>query len=500
MESTLTTAAEFSIAEVDRRIFGGFAEHLGRCIYEGIYDPGSPLSDENGYRKDVIKAIKRLDMPVMRYPGGNFVSCYDWRDGIGPKEKRPARVDYAWQSLETNEFGVDEFMPWCKLVNTEPMMAVNLGTLGTMEAAHLLEYCNLNTESEWVKRRRANGHADPYNVKLWCLGNEMDGPWQAGHVPAHEYALKADAASRMMKGLDGSIQTIAVGSSARGMKTYLEWDRQVLEHCWDTVDYLSAHRYSNNSANNSAEYLAEGVEIDRILNDYAGLLDYVRGVKKSNKRVHLSFDEWNVWYHSHGKREPKQLWTKAPHLLEDVYNVEDALIAAQYLNAFIRRADIVKVACIAQIVNVIAPIMTRRDGLYLQTIFHPMEMLSKYARGKSIRLAGDVPTYKAGKHGDAPVLDAAATFDPANGNIMLSVVNRSLESAHELKLRILDRTLGKMAFAMQTGGTDLKLSNSFESPDAVVPARASARVEGDVLRVSLPATTHAVVVVETANR
>lgn len=500
MESTLTTAAEFSIAEVDRRIFGGFAEHLGRCIYEGIYDPGSPLSDENGYRTDVIEAIKRLDMPVMRYPGGNFVSCYDWRDGIGPKDKRPARVDYAWQSLETNEFGVDEFMPWCKLVNAEPMMAVNLGTLGTMEAAHLLEYCNLNTESEWVKRRRENGHAEPYGVKYWCLGNEMDGPWQAGHVPAHEYALKADAASRMMKGLDSSIQTIAAGSSGRGMKTYLEWDREVLEHCWETVDYISAHRYSNNVANNSAEYLAEGVEIDRILNDYAGLLDYVRGVKKSNKRVYLSFDEWNVWYHSHGKREPKHLWTQSPHLLEDVYNVEDALIAAQYLNAFIRRADIVKVACIAQIVNVIAPIMTKTDGMYLQTIFHPMEMLSKYARGKSIRLAGDVPTYKAGKHGDAPVLDSAATFDPGTGRIMLSVVNRSIESAHEVKLKVLDRRLGKIEFAMQTGGTDLKLTNSFEAPNAVSPAQATARLAGETLSVSLPPTTHAVVVVGTSAR
>lgn len=502
MKSTITAVSDFSIGLVDARIFGGFAEHLGRCIYEGIYDPGSPLSDEQGYRKDVIAAVRRLRMPVMRYPGGNFVSCYDWRDGIGPRDKRPARVDYAWQSLETNEFGVDEFVPWCRKVGTEPMMAVNLGTLGTLEAAHLLEYCNLETESEWVKRRRANtGQEKGYGIKLWCLGNEMDGPWQAGHVPAHEYALRADAASRMMKGLDPSIQTIAVGSSARGMKTYLEWDRQVLEHCWETVDYLSAHRYSNNSANNSAEYLAEGVEIDRVLTDYAGLLDYVRGVKKSNKRVYLSFDEWNVWYHSHGQREPKQLWTKAPHLLEDIYNVEDALIAAQYLNAFIRRADIVKIACIAQVVNVIAPIMTRRDGLFLQTIFYPFEMLATHARGQSLHLSTQSPTYSAGKHGQVSVLDAACTLDPQTGRLMLSVVNRGIESEQVVEFEILDKSLQKIIFAQQVGGTDLKKTNSFDQPDAVVPTSALAElIDRRKLQLKLPPTTHAVIVVETSRR
>ncbi len=496
MESTLITAAEMAIGEVDRRIFGGFAEHLGRCVYEGIYDPGSPLADENGYRTDVIAAMKRLDMPVMRYPGGNFVSCFDWRDSIGPKDRRPARLDYAWQSVETNEFGVDEFIPWCRKINAEPMMAVNLGTLGTLEAAHLLEYCNLNTPTEWVNRRRANGHADPYNIKYWCLGNEMDGPWQAGNVPAHEYALRADAASRMMKGLDRSIQTIAAGSSTRGMSTYLSWDREVLERCWDTVDFISAHRYSNNRADNSAEYLAEGVEIDRVLADYAGVIDYVRGLKRSDKRVYLSFDEWNVWYRAYGNGN----WNQAPRLLEEVYNVEDALIAAQYLNAFIRRADLVKMACIAQVVNVIAPIMTKRDALYLQTIFHPFEMLSNHARGQSLKLVGDVPTYNVGKHGDAPVLDSAATYDPATGRVMVSVVNRSLEADHDVTLRLLDRNATRVVFAHQTGGDDLKLVNSFESPEAVVPTNAKASVVDGRVKVSVPKTTHAVVVVETAGR
>jgi alpha-L-arabinofuranosidase len=495
--TTFTTATEMAIADVDRRIFGGFAEHLGRCVYGGIYDPGSPHADADGFRTDVAAALRRLGMPVMRYPGGNFVSSFDWRDSIGPRGSRPTRVDYAWKSLESNAVGVDEFVPWCRKLGCEPMMAVNLGTLGTAEAAALLEYCNLDTPSAWADRRRANGHAAPHAIKYWCLGNEMDGPWQAGHVPAREYALRADAASRIMKGLDGSIQTIAAGSSGRFMKTYMAWDREVLEHCWDTVDLISAHRYSANDSGDSAAYLAEGVEIDRVLSDYAGLIDYVRGLKRGDKRVYLSFDEWNVWYR---ERNGDGGWQHAPHLLEEVYNVEDALIAAQYLNAFIRRADLVKVACIAQVVNVIAPVMTHRDGLFLQTIFHPFEMLSTHARGQSLRLAGEVATHKAGRRGDAPVLDAAATFDPATGRVTLSVVNRSLDHAHDVTLKLLDRTPTRIAFAQQTGGDDVKRHNSFESPAAVVPAAARAVIVEGKLRVSIPRTTHAVAVVETVPR
>ncbi|MGN6627950.1 MAG: alpha-N-arabinofuranosidase, partial [Tepidisphaeraceae bacterium] len=319
MNPTLILDTQFAVAELDPRVFGGFAEHLGRCVYEGMYDPGSPLADADGFRTDVIDAIRKLRMPVMRYPGGNFVSCYDWRDGIGPREKRPAKIDYAWQSVESNQFGTDEFMTWCKKVGTQPMMAVNLGTAGAQDAAALLEYCNLDTPTYWAELRRKNGAKQPYGVKLWCLGNEMDGPWQAGHVPAREYGIRANAAGRMMKGLDPSIETVACGSSGRGMTTYLDYDRETLEIAWDNVDYVSAHRYSANDANDTPAFLAEGVEIDRILEDYAGLLDYVRGKKRSNKRVYVSFDEWNVWYKDRGGDGK---WKTAPHLLEEVYNVE----------------------------------------------------------------------------------------------------------------------------------------------------------------------------------
>ena len=381
MQATLKLDTDFTVGAVDPRIFSGFAEHLGRCVYEGMYDPTSPHADENGFRTDVLEALRPLKMPLMRYPGGNFVSNYEWTDGIGPRENRPVRPDYAWKSLESNQFGTDDFMQWCKKAGTAPMMAVNLGTAGAKEAAAWLEYCNLPIGTYWADLRAKNGHAEPYGVKTWCLGNEMDGPWQAGHVPAAEYARRADQAGKLMRGLDPTIELVACGSSHRGMGTYLAYDREVLEYCWNDVAFVSAHRYSNNSRNDTAWFLAEGMEIERIIEDYAGLFDYVRGLKRSQKRVYLSFDEWNVWYKGDATEGN---WKLAPHLLEEKYNVEDALVCAQYLMAFLRRADVVKVACIAQIVNVIAPILTNTDGLLLQSIYFPFRAIANAASGKSL--------------------------------------------------------------------------------------------------------------------
>ena len=375
-----------------------------------MYDPDSPRSDAHGFRADVAEALRALDMPCVRYPGGNFVSNYDWRDGVGPPDQRPSRPDFAWKSIEPNTFGVDEFVRWCREIGTEPMMAVNLGTLGPREAADLVEYCNLEGGTHWSDARRANGAPDPHAVGLWCLGNEMDGPWQAGHCPAPEYARKARQAARLMRGIDPSVELVLCGSSGRGMATYLEWDRTVLEHCWDEVEYISAHRYSGNREDDTPWFLAEGVEIDRILDDYAGLLAYVRGVKKSDKRVHVAFDEWNVWYKNH---ETEGGWTVGPSLLEEVYNLEDALVCAQYLNSFLRHADVVRIACLAQIVNVIAPVLTRPDGLLVQSIYHPLRMFSRHAKGVSLpprqgRLPGarrrraSAGAYEAGIPGRGP--------------------------------------------------------------------------------------------------
>ena len=484
MQAKLILDTQYHNGPIDPRIFGGFLEHMGRAVYEGIYDPASPLSDANGFRRDVLDALKRLKMPLMRYPGGNFVSNYDWTDGIGPKDKRPRRPDYAWKSIESNQFGTDEFMQWCKEAQTAPMMAVNLGTKGATEAAALLEYCNLPTGTYWADQRAANGHPEPYGVKVWCLGNEMDGPWQAGHVPAEEYARRADQAGKLMRGLDPSIELVACGSSARTMSTYLEYDRKTLEYCWKDIHYVSAHRYSNDSEDNTAWFLAEGVEVERIIEDYAGLFDYVRGLKRDSKRVYLSFDEWNVWYKN---MQMDGKWTEAPHLIEEVYNLEDALVCAQYLNAFVRRADVVKIACIAQIVNVIAPLLTTASGLLVQSIYYPFALMAQHTKGKSLRPVLDAPTYAAGIRGQVPILDVSSSLDE-DGSLAVFVVNRSQQEAVTLDVALADAKATRVLGLDILAGTDPKAANTWDNPNVLVPKEGHAALtETGGISVTIPA-------------
>ena len=368
------------------------------------------------------------------------------------------------------------------------MMAVNLGTGTPADAAALLEYCNLPAGTSNADQRVSNGHADPYGVKLWCLGNEMDGPWQAGHVPAQTYAERALVASRLMKGLDPTIETVACGSSGSSMPTYLEWDRIVLDHCWDSVDFISAHRYSRNDHDDTLSFLAEGVAIDQVINDYRGLLTYVRARKQSKHDVRVSFDEWNVWYR---ETSGDGGFTEAPHLLEEHYNVEDALVCAQYLNAFIRNADVVGAACLAQIVNVIAPIMTRPDGLLIQTIYWPFKLIRDAMSGDALRAAvraPDVPT----ELGDVPVVDVAATqaFDGVTSSV--SIVNRDPSAAVELTIAIADAAFEVMYAHTITG--DPKATNNWDAPDLIRPIEIAVRSkEANILSVTLPGPSHTVI-------
>jgi alpha-N-arabinofuranosidase len=484
MQATVALSLDNHAGAIDRRIFSGFLEHIGRAVYEGVYDPGNKLSEGDGIRLDVLNALRPMNMPLVRYPGGNFVSSYDWRDGIGKADSRPVRPDFAWKSIEPNTFGTDEFISFCKKLGAAPMMAVNLGTAGAAEAAALLEYCNLPQGTYWADRRAANGSAKPYGVKVWCLGNEMDGPWQAGHVPAQVYAQRADQAGKMMKGLDSSIELVACGSSGRFMQTYMAWDREVLEYCWDGIDYISAHRYSNNNRNDSAWFLAEGVEIDRVIEDYASLLGYVRAIKKSNKRVYLSFDEWNVWYKdTFGDGG----WKRAPHLLEEVYNLEDALVCAQYLSSFVRHADVVKMACLAQIVNVIAPILSRPDGVLIQSTYYPIVAFAQHATGNALRPNVTAPLIKAGERGDVPALDVSVCHDPDTDAAALFFVNRSLTSSVATTVQIAGARFTSVTGAEQLTGADPKLANSWENPNAIKPSTGEARLgENGALSVTVP--------------
>ena len=463
-----------TIAPVNKDLFGSFLEHLGRAIYEGVYDPQSKLSDANGFRKDVIDEIRKLGVPIIRYPGGNFVSGYNWLDGIGPKADRPLVLDKAWNTINTNQFGTDEFMAWCRLVGTQPLMGLNLGTGTPEQAAALVEYCNVEKGTRWSDLRRKNGIAEPYKVEHWCLGNEMDGPWQIGHMTATEYGLKAEDAARQMRYVDPSLKLVACGSSGPGMPTYLEWDREVLEQCYNYVDAISLHRYFGNTKDEtggeSSKYLALNLSMERQIDEVAAVCDMVQGHNRSQKKLWLSFDEWNVWYRERTGDAVNGHRQFAPHLLEEVYNLEDALLVGGLLNALIRKSDRVKLACLAQLVNVIAPIMTNENGLLRQTIYYPYSWALDFARGSALDLLVDSPTYEVSGMGAVGYVDAAGTRQSETGKIALFLLNRDLDKSREVQI-IWEDSSPRAVEANVLTGSDLKATNTFDSPARVTPQK-----------------------------
>ena len=460
MKAKITLAGELKIGEIDRRVFGSFIEHLGRAVYGGIYEPGHPLADEDGLRTDVIKMINELDVPVVRYPGGNFVSGYNWEDGVGPVESRPKRLELAWGVTEPNLFGTNEFMRWCQKAKTSPMMAVNLGTRGPDAARALVEYCNHKSGSKYADMRIAHGYKDPWNVKLWCLGNEMDGPWQMCAKTAEEYGRVANEGAKMMKWVDGSIETVLCGSSSRYMNTFGTWEQKTLEIAYDNVDYVSLHQYYDNRSGDTASFLAKNLDLDDFIYSVICVCDYVKAKKRTKKQINLSFDEWNVWYHSNGAHVER--WSTAPNQLEDIYNFEDALVVACMLITLLRHADRVKIACLAQLVNVIAPIFTKTGGgAFRQTIFYPFAAMSKYARGNALKPIIDCPKYDCKDFTDVPYLESVASYDEENEEIALFVVNRSMEEDVQLDISLLGFEGYKAVSFESMDGYDIKKENTF---------------------------------------
>jgi alpha-N-arabinofuranosidase len=462
-----------TIAPLDRNLFGSFLEHLGRAIYGGVYDPGSTLVDADGFRKDVIDEIRKLGVPIVRYPGGNFVSGYNWLDGVGPKQERPRVLDKAWNSINTNQFGTNEYMGWCKAVGALPLMGLNLGTGTPEDAAALVEYCNVERGTRWSELRRKHGYAQPYNVKHWCLGNEMDGRWQIGHMTAAEYGIKAQDAARQMRYVDRSLTLIACGSSGPQMATYLDWDRTVLESCYDYIDGLSLHRYFANTpeetGTDSHKFLAMNLAMDRQIGETLAACDLVRGVMRSPKKLWLSFDEWNVWYRQRTGDAVDGHRQEAAHLLEEIYNLEDALLVGGLLITLLRNADRVKIACLAQLVNVIAPIMTRPEGLFRQTIYYPYSWALQYARGEVLNLLIESPTYDVPQMNGVGYIDAAATVNPQDGRTALFILNRDLSKARQIELVWEDTPKTRVAASEVLTGNDLKAVNGFDAPERVKP-------------------------------
>ncbi len=481
---------DYVISEVDKRIYGSFIEHLGRAVYTGIYEPAHPLADEAGFRRDVLSLVRDLDVSVVRYPGGNYVSGFRWEDAIGPKGSRPRRMDLAWKTTETNEVGVHEFCDWAKKAGTEVMYAVNLGTRGPMEARDVVEYCNHPSGTYLSDLRRKNGAEQPFDIKLWCLGNEMDGPWQMGSKTAYEYGRIANEAAKMMKWTDDTIETVACGSSSTQMKTFGEWEYTMLNECYNNIDYVSLHRYYGNPHNDTDDFLASTLDLDDFIKTVASICDAVKGRKHAKKTVNLSLDEWNVWYHSSAqdkelyKREP---WGTALPLLEDIYNFEDALLVGLMLITMIKNADRVKIGCLAQLVNVIAPIMTRPGGgAWAQTIYWPMLQASRYGRGRSLLPQIKCDRFDTAHYNDVPVVDAAAVLGD-DGSVNIFAVNRDLKEGAEMDLDLREFGVLKCAFHSVLHHDDVKAINSEADPDRVKPVTGKLVLEDR--KVILPAAS-----------
>jgi alpha-N-arabinofuranosidase len=459
------------IGEVSPLLFGGFAEHMGRCIYGGIYEPGSPRADERGFRRDVLGALRELNFSVIRYPGGNFLSGYHWRDGIGPRDQRPRRREMAWHSIETNQFGTNEFVTFCREIGAQPMLGVNMGTGTVEEAASLVEYCNAPRGTQLADLRAAHGFSEPHKVQYWCLGNEMDGPWQIGHLEANEYAVKAREAAKVMRWQDPDIKLTLCGSSGDRMPTFPDWDRTALEACWEHVDFHSMHFYAGNQQNDTASYLAMSAQFESFVDTLSAVLRYVGAKLRSKHEVYLSWDEWNVWYKN---RIIDGQWTEAPRLIEEVYNLEDALVTAQWLNVFLRRCDVLKMACLAQIVNVIAPILTETDNLLKQTIYYPFMLFRRFAEGSSLDALVTSPRYTTAQYGDMPLLDVSATYDAARNAGAVFLVNRCQADSLPVEVIWQNRAPVGVNAIYQLAGTDPKTANTFERPDLVVPRQLAA--------------------------
>lgn len=478
------------VAPVSRRTFGAFVEHMGRSVYDGLYEPGHPSADNDGFRRDVIQLVRELGVSTIRYPGGNFVSGYRWEDGVGPRESRPVRRDLAWRSIETNQFGLDEFARWCRLVGGEMMLAVNLGTRGVLEAVELVEYANHPSGTRLSDWRADNGAPEPHNVRMWCLGNEMDGPWQVGALSADDYGKLAARTAAAMKMADPTLELVVCGSSSSAMATFGEWERVVLGHTYEHVDYISCHAYYEERGGDLARFLASAVDMDRFIDAVAATADHVKHRLRHEKTINISFDEWNVWYHDRYVEEDRsrEPWGVAPRLLEDVYSVADAVVVGSLLITLLRRSDRVRSASIAQLVNVIAPIMTEPGGdAWRQATFFPFSITSALASGDVLQSIVSTDSYDVPDLGEAPYVDAVVTYDRQAGSAAIFLVNRDTVQARTVSIDLSRLPGAQLVEALTLSDPDPYAANTRDDAHRVRPAiNMSARCDGPRLEIELP--------------
>ena len=476
------------VAPVRRRIFGSFVEHLGRCVYTGLYEPEHPSANADGFRMDVVELVRELGSTTVRYPGGNFVSGFRWEDSVGPRDSRPVRRDLSWHSLESNQVGLDEFAKWLKLTDSELMLTVNVATRGILPALDLLEYANHPSGTALSELRIANGAPDPHNVRMWCLGNEMDGPWQTGYMTADDYGKIAARTAAAMKVADKDLELVVCGSSGFDMPTFGDWERTVLEHTYDHVDYVSCHAYYQEYDGDLGSFLASATDMDHFIDSVVAAADHVGYKKHSNKKIDISFDEWNVWYLKEHQESPAvgDEWRHAPRLLEDVYTVADAVVVGNLLMTLLKRSDRVISASLAQLVNVIAPIMTEPGGpAWRQTTFHPFSITSRLASGAVVRPLIKTPTYETERYGEVPVVDAVATVDEDRAAVF--VVNRDVQETAQVTIDVRSLRASRVSEATTLADSDVYAKNTLTEQNRVtVAANTSATLADGVLTIDLP--------------
>lgn len=487
---------DYVIGEVDKRLFGSFVEHLRRVVYNGLYEPGHPLSDEQGFRKDVIETVRQANISVIRYPGGNFVSGYQWTDGIGPLSERKRRLNLAWSSIETNEIGIDEFSDWVKKANVDLMATVNLGTGTPQDAGEMVEYCNHPSGTYWSDLRRKNGHPDPHRIKLWCLGNEMDGEWQIGNLSPTDYAKKALESAKIMKWVDPSIELVACGSCCTEIPTYPEWDRVVLEHVYEKIDYLSLHRYYSYNPKHHLFYpTIEGrsdiayfpLDLQDYLHTVISAADFVKTKKKSNKTMNISFDEWNVISDSNPTLNELKPWQSNLDESVEVFSLLDALIYGGILCTLLKNSDRVKIACQSLLLNNGGMFYTQIGGrLVKNPVFYPFQQVATYAKGVSLMDRITCPKIKTDHHGEVPAIQTASIFNEEENTLNIFIVNYDDKDDCTLTMDFRYFANIQMIEHLSMDG-DLTSINSFNDPDKVKPrVNKITKVENGMVNVVIP--------------
>ncbi len=467
------------IGQIDPKLYGNFIEHLGRCITGGIFDEGNSLSDVEGFRKDVLEAVKNLHVSLLRWPGGNFSSNYNWRDGIGPRDERPRRLEMAWGTVEDNRFGTHEFLDYVSRSGSEPYICTNLGTGTWDEAQQWVEYVNSDQDTATTRLRRKNGREKPWKVSYWGLGNEMDGPWQMGHRSAEDYGKFALEAAKLMHWTDPSVKMIAAGSSLFS-SDWVGWNRTVLSYLKPHVDYLSLHMYVGNREDDYYAFQACTLELADRIKITEGTIREALVSGPPRKPIYIAWDEWNVWYRARGDKE------RGRRILEEHYNLEDALVVSSFLNTFVNHAHIVKIANMAQLVNVIAPMFSSDKGLFLQTIYYPLQLFATHCHGAALDLFVSCPTYQTKGYDAVPYLDISSAYN-TDGTLVVNVTNRHRDQSMDAVFELEDKKFAGDFEAHEVNGPDIKAENDFDKTTVKTIRKPSVEGSGTVLKCSFPA-------------